>query len=177
MSNSSGRNNADFNVEKGELRIWDPSFQNNDQVADFSVIKTNKTPWLEATDDTLPTTKYINEHYQLKDRDGNDWEIVNTSDFIRNSKEYTVRAFDNKYYYRINCSVETQFRIYGFTIFVNPKFISEQMPTTYYIGTSIEGYSSIFEWDKNTNYGEVTIEKEESAQYLNGIYIERKRIS
>ncbi len=107
MSNSSGRNNADFNVEKGELRIWDPSFQNNDQVADFSVIKTNKTPGLEATDDTLPTTKYINEHYQLKDRDGNDWEIINTSDFIRNSKEYTVRAFDNKYYYRINCSVET----------------------------------------------------------------------
>ncbi len=51
------------------------------------------------------------------------------------------------------------------------------MPTTYYIRTSIEGYSSIFEWDKNTNYREVTIEKEESAQYLNGIYIERKKIS
>lgn len=105
----------------------------------------------------------------------NDWEIVNTSDFIRNSKEYTVRAFDNKYYYRINCSVETQFRIYGFIIFVNPKFISENKSITHYIGTSIEGYSSIFEWDKNTNYGTVTIEKAESAQYLKGIYIERKK--
>ncbi len=105
----------------------------------------------------------------------NDWEVVNTSDFIRNSKEYTVRAFDNKYYYRINCSVETQFRLYGFTIFVNPKFISEKVPTTHYIGTSIEGYSSIFEWDKNTNYGKITIEKAESVQYLNGIYIERKK--
>ncbi len=70
----------------------------------------------------------------------NDWEIVNTSDFIRNSKEYTVRAFDNKYYYRINCSVETQFRIYSFTIFINSKFINEKVPTTHYIGTSIEGY-------------------------------------
>ncbi|MFJ1522808.1 hypothetical protein [Spiroplasma sp. ald] len=67
MSNSSKRNNADFNAETGELRIWDPIFQNNDQVADFSVIKTNKTPGLEATDDTLPTTKYINEHYALKE--------------------------------------------------------------------------------------------------------------
>ncbi|WP_338989822.1 hypothetical protein [Spiroplasma endosymbiont of Seladonia tumulorum] len=108
---------------------------------------------------------------------GNNWEVINTSDFIKNSKEYTVRAFDNKYYYRINCSVETQFRIYGFTIFVNPKFISEKIPRTHYIGTSIEGYSSIFEWDKNTNYGTVTIEKAESAQYLNGIYIERKKIN
>ncbi len=107
----------------------------------------------------------------------NDWEIVNTSDFIRNSKEYTVRAFDNKYYYRINCSIETQFRIYSFTIFINSKFINEKVPTTHYIGTSIEGYFSIFEWDKNTNYGKVTIEKEELAQYLNGIYIERKRIN
>ncbi len=105
----------------------------------------------------------------------NDWEVVNTSDFIRNSKEYTVRSFDNKYYYCINCSVETQFRIYGFTIFVNLKFINEKVPTTHYIGTSIEGYSSIFEWDKNTNYGKITIEKAESVQYLNRIYIERKK--
>ncbi|WP_419334467.1 hypothetical protein [Spiroplasma endosymbiont of Sarcophaga variegata] len=67
MPNASKRNNADFNAETGELRIWDPIFQNNDQVADFSVIKTNKTPGLEATDDTLPTTKYINEHYALKE--------------------------------------------------------------------------------------------------------------
>ncbi len=89
---------------------------------------------------------------------------------------YTVRAFDNKYYYRINCSIETQFRLYGFTIFVNPKFISEKVPTTHYIGTSIEGYSSIFEC-KNTNYGKITIEKAESEQYLNGIYIERKKIN
>ncbi|WP_338989478.1 hypothetical protein [Spiroplasma endosymbiont of Seladonia tumulorum] len=66
MPNVSKRNNADFSAETGELRIWDPSFQNNDQVADFSVVKTNKTPGLEATDDTLPTTKYINEHYALK---------------------------------------------------------------------------------------------------------------
>ncbi len=67
MSNASKRNNADFNTETGELRIWDPSFQNNDQVADFSVIKTNKMSGLEATDDTLPTTKYINKHYALKE--------------------------------------------------------------------------------------------------------------
>ncbi|MFW4371262.1 MAG: hypothetical protein EHV01_004910 [Spiroplasma sp. hy2] len=108
---------------------------------------------------------------------GNGWKEVNTSDFIKNSKEYNVKAFDDKYYYRINCSVKTQFRVYSFTIFVNPKFINENPPTTHYIGTSIEGYSSIFEWDKNTNYGTITIEKAESAQYLNGIYIERKRIN
>ncbi len=90
---------------------------------------------------------------------GNNWEVINTSDFIKNSKEYTVRAFYNKYYYRINCSVETQFGIYGFIIFVNHKFISEKIPRTHYIGTWMEGYSSIFEWNKNTNYGTVNIEK------------------
>ncbi|WP_353487206.1 hypothetical protein, partial [Spiroplasma phoeniceum] len=177
MPTQSGKANASFNQKTGELEIWDPAFKNNDITANFEIIKTSTTSELKTTDDTLPTTKYINEHYQLKGSGYNDWEVVNTSDFIRNSKEYTVRAFDNKYYYRINCSVETQFRIYGFTIFVNPKFISEKVPTTHYIGTSIEGYSSIFEWNKNTNYGKITIEKAESEQYLNGIYIERKKIS
>ncbi|WP_425380113.1 hypothetical protein [Spiroplasma endosymbiont of Stenodema calcarata] len=65
LSNSSGRNNADFNAETGELRVWDPSFGNNKQTADFDIIDST-VAGIESTDDTLGTTKYLDKFFLQK---------------------------------------------------------------------------------------------------------------
>ncbi|UZQ30217.1 MAG: hypothetical protein OHM56_01355 [Spiroplasma phoeniceum] len=98
-----GKANASFNQKTGELEIWDPSFKNNDITANFEIIKTSTTTELKTTDDSLPTNKYINEHYQLKGSGGNDWELVDTSCFVSfSNKKYQIRNYDStKYIYKI----------------------------------------------------------------------------
>ncbi len=62
ISNASKHNNADFNAETGELRIWDPSFGGSKIVANFDVIDGGVVV-IESTDDTFGTTKYIDKFY------------------------------------------------------------------------------------------------------------------
>ncbi|WP_348735680.1 hypothetical protein [Spiroplasma endosymbiont of Ammophila pubescens] len=94
----SGKANASFNQKTDELEIWDPAFKNNDITANFEIIKTSTTSELKTTDDTLSTTKYINEHYQLKGSGYNNWEVVNTSDFKPNDKQYILPVIPNGIY-------------------------------------------------------------------------------
>ncbi|WP_348735840.1 hypothetical protein [Spiroplasma endosymbiont of Ammophila pubescens] len=99
----SGKVNASFNQKTCELEIWDPAFKNNDITANFEIIKTIITSELKTTDDSLPTTKYINEHFQLKGSGSNDWELVDTSDFVSfSNKKYKIKNYDStKYIYKI----------------------------------------------------------------------------
>lgn len=103
ISTQSGKANASFNQKTGELEIWDPAFKNNDITVNFEIIKANATSELKTTDDKLPTTKYINKHYQLKGGGSNDWELVDTSDFVSfSNKKYQIRNYDStKYIYKI----------------------------------------------------------------------------
>lgn len=94
----SGKPNASFNQKTGKLEIWDPAFKNNDITANFEIIKTSTTSELKLTDDTLPTTKYINEHYQLKGSGSNDWEVINTNDFVPNNTQYILPITPNGIY-------------------------------------------------------------------------------
>ncbi|WP_353487159.1 hypothetical protein, partial [Spiroplasma phoeniceum] len=159
----SKRANADYDKETGGLRIWDPSFQNNDQVADFSVIKTNKTTGLEATDDTLPTTKYINEHYQLKGSGSNDWEIVDTSDFVSfSNKKYKIKNYDStKYIYKIWIGINEN----------NKKIIN----------IMIETYKNHYEFNLTAGFLPIYITK--NGEIISGnnklmaLHVERKKVS
>ncbi|WP_348735386.1 hypothetical protein [Spiroplasma endosymbiont of Ammophila pubescens] len=76
MPNASKRNNADFNVETGELRIWDPSFENGKNTADYMIIDST-VAGIESTDNTFGTNKYLDKFYlQKKDlpKIPNEWE-------------------------------------------------------------------------------------------------------
>ncbi|WP_253301347.1 hypothetical protein [Spiroplasma endosymbiont of Phyllotreta cruciferae] len=159
----SGRANADYDKQTGGLRIWDSSFKNNDQVADFSVIKTKKTPGLEATDDTLPTTKYINEHYQLKGGGGNDWEVVDTNDFVPDTiSEYKIRNFDkSKYVYKIWANIE-QYPILMVETFKN---YSEDIHSHSQITLFIKKNGNVLMWLNNSPYN------------MSILHIERKKVS
>ncbi len=46
----------------------------------------------------MPTTKYINEHYQLKGSGYNNWEVVNTNDFTPNDTQYILPITPNGIY-------------------------------------------------------------------------------
>ncbi|MFJ1521924.1 hypothetical protein [Spiroplasma sp. ald] len=100
LPNSSGRANADFNAENGELRIWDPSFEGGKNTADYMIVDSTVVG-IESTDDTFGTTKYLDKFYlQKKDlpKIPNDWELVNTSDFKPNDTQYILPVTPNGIY-------------------------------------------------------------------------------
>ncbi|RUP76525.1 hypothetical protein D6D54_05665 [Spiroplasma poulsonii] len=115
MPNASNRNNADFNVETGELRIWDPSFEGDKKVADYGIIDST-VAGIESTDDTIGTTKYLDKFYlQKKDlpKIPNEWEVVDTTDFVQGSKGYKIKNFNNwEYYYRLWCYTTLEIELY-----------------------------------------------------------------
>lgn len=102
IPNASKHNNADFNAETGEIRIWDPSFGGSKIVANYDVID-GGVAGIESTDDTFGTTKYIDKFYlQKKDlpKIPNEWELLV-------EKELSLSVFNipefnkNKYIYKI----------------------------------------------------------------------------
>lgn len=104
LPNESGRANADFNAETGELRVWDPSFGGGKNTADYDIIDST-VAGIESTDDTFGTTKYIDKFFlQKKDlpKIPNDWELVDTSDFNPDGSGYFIKDFNKtKYQYKL----------------------------------------------------------------------------
>ncbi|RUO85835.1 hypothetical protein D9R21_06480 [Spiroplasma endosymbiont of Megaselia nigra] len=158
----SGKANASFNQKTGELEIWDPAFKNNDITADFWIVK-SITKELKTTDDTLPTTKYINEHYQLKGSGGNDWELVDTSDFVSfSNKKYKIKNYDStKYIYKIWIGINE-----------NNKEI---------INIMIETYKNHYEFNLTAGFLPIYINK--NGEIISGnnklmaLHVERKKVS
>ncbi|MFX4057505.1 MAG: hypothetical protein EHV01_004225 [Spiroplasma sp. hy2] len=118
MSNASKNNNADFNAETGELRIWDPSFGGSKIVANYDVID-GGVAGIESTDDTFGTTKYIDKFYlQKKDlpKIPNKWEVVNTTNFVQGSQIYKIENFNkSEYYYRLWCYTSYEIELFIIT--------------------------------------------------------------
>ncbi|WP_348736980.1 hypothetical protein [Spiroplasma endosymbiont of Ammophila pubescens] len=161
----SGKANASFNQKTGELEIWDPAFKNNDITANFEIIKTSITSELKITDDTLPTTKYINEHYQIK---SSDWEIVDITDWTPNVSEYQIKDWDkNKYKYKV--WVDNQF--------LNSFYLSTYKGFTGNISSGITTTGNENQIAQLRNNGKIIIYSKNAAAKMTKLYIERKKVS
>ncbi|KAF0850785.1 hypothetical protein [Spiroplasma poulsonii] len=172
MSNASKNNNADFNVETGELRIWDPSFGGSKIVANYDVID-GGVAGIESTDDTFGTTKYIDKFYlQKKDlpKIPNDWEVVNTSDFVQDSKGYKIKNFNkSEYYYRLWCYTTLEIELYIIT-HINFK---GQLASGISYGNNPSGWITIQLFPE----GEFKLSSISNSVEIKGLYIERKKVS
>ncbi|RUO86318.1 hypothetical protein, partial [Spiroplasma endosymbiont of Megaselia nigra] len=165
MPTQSGKANASFNQKTGELEIWDPSFKNNDITANFEIIKTSTTSELKTTDDTLPTTKYINEHYQIK---SSDWEIVDITDWTPNVSEYQIKDWDkNKYKYKV--WVNNQF--------LNSFYLSTYKGFTGNISSGITTTNNENQIAQLRNNGKIIIYSKNAPAKMTKLYIERKKVS
>ncbi|MBW1241867.1 MAG: hypothetical protein EIB84_03185 [Spiroplasma poulsonii] len=171
MSNASKNNNADFNVETGELRIWDPSFGGSKIVANYDVID-GGVAGIESTDDTFGTTKYIDKFYlQKKDlpKIPNDWEVVNTSDFVQDSKGYKIKNFNkSEYYYRLWCYTTLEIELYIIT-HINFK---GQLASGISYGNNPSGWITIQLFPE----GEFKLSSISNSVEIKGLYIERKKV-
>ncbi|RUP78079.1 hypothetical protein D6D54_00975 [Spiroplasma poulsonii] len=170
MPNASNRNNADFNVETGELRIWDPSFEGDKKVADYGIIDST-VAGIESTDDTLGTTKYLDKFYlQKKDlpKIPNEWEVVDTTDFVQGSKGYKIKNFNNwEYYYRLWCYTTLEIELYIIT-HINFK---GQLATGISYGDNPSSWITI----QLFSDGEFKLSSISNSVKIKGLYIERKR--
>ncbi|MBW3057789.1 MAG: hypothetical protein CXB60_09635 [Spiroplasma poulsonii] len=170
MPNASNRNNADFNVETGELRIWDPSFEGDKKVADYGIIDST-VAGIESTDDTLGTTKYLDKFYlQKKDlpKIPNEWEVVDTTDFVKGSKGYKIKNFNNwEYYYRLWCYTTLEIELYIIT-HINFK---GQLATGISYGDNPSSWITI----QLFSDGEFKLSSISNSVKIKGLYIERKR--
>ncbi|MBW3058780.1 MAG: hypothetical protein CXB60_06905 [Spiroplasma poulsonii] len=170
MPNASNRNNADFNVETGELRIWDPSFEGDKKVADYGIIDST-VAGIESTDDTIGTTKYLDKFYlQKKDlpKIPNEWEVVDTTDFVQGSKGYKIKNFNNwEYYYRLWCYTTLEIELYIIT-HINFK---GQLATGISYGDNPSSWITI----QLFSDGEFKLSSISNSVKIKGLYIERKR--
>jgi len=170
MPNASNRNNADFNVETGELRIWDPSFEGDKKVADYGIIDST-VAGIESTDDTIGTTKYLDKFYlQKKDlpKIPNEWEVVDTTDFVKGSKGYKIKNFNNwEYYYRLWCYTTLEIELYIIT-HINFK---GQLATGISYGDNPSSWITI----QLFSDGEFKLSSISNSVKIKGLYIERKR--
>ncbi|MBW3059020.1 MAG: hypothetical protein CXB60_08220 [Spiroplasma poulsonii] len=170
MPNASNRNNADFNVETGELRIWDPSFEGDKKVADYGIIDST-VAGIESTDDTLGTTKYLDKFYlQKKDlpKIPNEWEVVDTTDFVQGYKGYKIKNFNNwEYYYRLWCYTTLEIELYIIT-HINFK---GQLATGISYGDNPSSWITI----QLFSDGEFKLSSISNSVKIKGLYIERKR--
>ncbi len=168
LSNSSGRANADFNAENGELRIWDPSFGGGKQTADYDIIDSS-VAGIESTDDTFGTTKYIDKFYLQKKDLPNDWELVDISDFVQGSKRYKIKNWNkSEYYYRLWCYTTLEIELYIIT-HINFK---GQLATGVSYGNNPSSWITVQLFPE----GEFKLSSILNNVEIKELYIERKRI-
>ncbi|WP_348735306.1 hypothetical protein [Spiroplasma endosymbiont of Ammophila pubescens] len=172
LPNSSGRVNADFNAENGELRIWDPSFEGDKNTTDYMIIDST-VAGIESTDDTFGTTKYLDKFYlQKKDlpKISNDWKVVDTSDFVQDYKGYKIKNFNkSEYYYRLWCYTTLEIELYIIT-HINFKV---QLASGISYGNNPSRWITI----QLFSNGEFKLSSISNSVEIKGLYIERKKVS
>ncbi|WP_348734876.1 hypothetical protein [Spiroplasma endosymbiont of Ammophila pubescens] len=170
LPNSSGRVNTDFNAENGELRIWDPSFEGGKNTADYMIIDST-VAGIESTDDTFGTTKYLDKFYlQKKDlpKISNDWKVVDTSDFVQDSKGYKIKNFNkSEYYYRLWYYTTLEIELYIIT-HINFK---GQLASGISYGNNPSRWITI----QLFSNGEFKLSSISNSVEIKGLYIERKK--
>ncbi|WP_400248291.1 hypothetical protein, partial [Spiroplasma sp. ald] len=126
---------------------------------------------IESTDDTFGTTKYLDKFYlQKKDlpKIPNNWEVVDTSDFVQDSKGYKIKNFNkSEYYYRLWCYTTLEIELYIIT-HINFK---GQLASGISYGNNPSGWITI----QLFSNGEFKLSSTSNNVKIKKLYIQRKK--